>query len=228
MGSITTTSNPDLIFAQGSCGAMWYNVSDKANPHLASLPHYTKGGPSAVYLDSMYSATSGGDIAVVFPAGYVPGKVNKDYVVLYSVDTLEVLAAVNLTTSAGTVINGVAVHNNLLFVVGSKGLAVINATTGTVTFSAPLGSYVQHVKVSPEAKLLYTYDQPGFGMVGTVTIRSLDTFAFLGSFEHEQVTKILTPTGSPTEVYLFGTVYQLTKVDVADPANPVVGSPSAK
>ena len=165
VGSITTTSNPDLIFAQGACGAMWYNVSDKANPHLASLPHYTKGGPSGVYLSSSYSATSDGDIVAVFP-GYA-GIIHSNYVVLYSVDTREALAAANLSTSVGHVTD-VAVHNNLLFVVGSKGLAVVNATTGDVAFSAlfPSDSYVQSVKVSPEANLLYTYDAHGFGMVG--------------------------------------------------------------
>ena len=226
VGSITTTSNPDLIFAQGACGAMWYDVSDKANPHLASLPHYTKGGPSAVYLDSTYSATSSGDIVAVFPGD--AGFFNADYVVLYSVDTREALAAVNFSTSVGHVTD-VAVHNNLLFVVGSKGLAVVNATTGAVVFSAPFpsDSYVQRVKVSPEANLLYTYDAPGFGMVGTVTIRSLDTFALLSSLRLTGITRILTPTGSPTEVYFFSSSYsQLTKVDVADPARPVVGSTS--
>ena len=225
VGSITTTSNPDLIYAQGDCGAMWYNVSDKANPHLASLPHYTKAGPSGVYAYSAYSATSSGDIVAVFPD--YAGLNFRDYVVLYSVDTREALAAVNLSTSAGRV-DDVAVHNNLLFVVGSKGLAVVNATTGAVVFSAPFpsDSYIQRVKVSPEAKLLYTYNAPGNNEVGTVTIRSLDTFAALSSFKHKGITKILTPTGSPTEVYLFDD-FRLTKVDVSDPANPVVGSPSA-
>ena len=219
VGSITTTSNPDLIFAQGACGAMWYDVSDKANPHLASLPHYTKGGPSAVYLDSTYSATSSGDIVAVFPGD--AGFFNADYVVLYSVDTREALAAVNLSTSVGGMTD-VAVHNNLLFVVGSKGLAVVNATTGAVVFSDPFpsDSYTQSVKVSPEAKLLYTYDAP-MGERGTVTIRSLDTWTPLSSFQLSGVTKILTPTGSPTEVYFFSSHY-LTKVNVADPAKPFV------
>ena len=122
VGSITTTSNPDLIFAQGACGAMWYNVSDKANPHLASLPHYTKGGPSGVYVSAVYSTTSDGDIAVVFPD--YAGIIYTDYVVLYSVDTLEVLAAVNLSTSAGRV-DDVAVHNNQLFVVARRDLLLL-------------------------------------------------------------------------------------------------------
>ena len=232
VGSITTTSNPDLIFAQGACGAMWYDVSDKANPHLASLPHYTKGGPSAVYLSSSYSATSDGDIVAVFyedsDLGSSGEPLHRNYVVLYSVDTREALAAVNLSTSVGGVTD-VAVHNNLLFVVGSKGLAVVNATTGTVTFSAPSDSYKYLVKVSPQAKLLYTYEESMKGRTETVTIRSLDTFARLSSFEHEGVMKILTPTGSPTEVYLFHyslPFRQLTKVDVADPANPIVVSTS--
>ena len=226
VGSITTTSNPDLIFAQGDCGAMWYNVSDKANPHLASLPHYTKGGLSGIYLSRFYGATSGGDIVAVFSGIADQGRY-ADYVVLYSVDTREALAAVNLSTSAGRVID-VAVHNNLLFVVGSKGLAVVNATTGAVAFSAPFSSDNLNfeVKVSPEAKLLYTYNATGNWAVGTVTIRSLDTFALLSSFKHQGTTKILTPTGSPTEVYLFASS-RLTKVDVSDPANPVVGSTSS-
>ena len=83
-----------------------------------------------------------------------------------------------------------------------------------------------NVKVSPEAKLLYTYYASGFGLVGTVIIHSLDTFARLSSFSHRGMTKVLTPTGSPTEVYLFASP-RLTKVDVSDPANPVVGSTSA-
>ena len=227
VGSITTTSNPDLIYAQGSCGAMWYNVSDKANPHLASLPHYTKGGPSAVYLDSTYSATSSGDIVAVFPDDW-SGRDRgfADSVVWYSVDTREALAAVNFSTSVGGV-NGVAVHNNLLFVVGPNGLAVVNATTGTVVFSAPYGyTRIQHVKVSPEAKLLYTYyGTPG--RVGTVTIRSLDTFApselipahgYKGDqdFDSNRITD-----GSVLSRWLAN-----HKVDVSDPAHPVVGSPS--
>ena len=227
MGSITTTSNPDFIFAQGGCGPLWYDVSDKANPHLASL-HYTKGGLSGLYSTSDYSTTSGGDIVAVFPNdNKSPGE--RDYVVLYSADTREVLAAINVSTSAGHV-NDVAVHNNLLFVVGRKGFAVVNATTGTVAFSAPFfpsGSYGYGctVKVSPEAKLLYTFSALWGKQVGTVTVRSLDTFALLSSFEHASVDKILTPTGSPTEVYILSYI-QLTKVDVADPANPVVRSRS--
>ena len=195
------------------------SVITKEPPPQHPVFFYTKGDPSAVYLSSAYSATSSGDIVAVFPGH--PGFFNADYVVLYSVDTREALAAVNLTTSVGGVTD-VAVHNNLLFVVGSKGLAVVNATTGAVTFSAPFpsDSYVQSVKVSPEAKLLYTYYAP-MGERGTVTIRSLDTWTPLSSFQLSGVTKILTPTGSPTEVYFFSSHY-LTKVNVADPAKPFV------